>query len=61
MDIRYLIELGILILISIVGITIKMYTKKKLKDIDGFGGVHKKDNKGKNIIEDIGSDGETKD
>ena len=46
MEPRYWIYIGIIVVILIVGVSIKLYTKKKLKEIDGFQGIFKRDENG---------------
>lgn len=42
------IELGILVVLLISGITVKMKTKKRVKELDGFSGIVKQEkHKGK--------------
>ncbi len=53
METRYLIQLGVLIGILVLGVGIRIYTKRKLKDIESDSRiVKKKDKKDKVIYED---------
>ena len=54
MIIRNYIELVILLLIIIIGIIIKVRTKRAVNDLDGFSGVKKKSQYKKNVTLNIG-------